>query len=263
VSRNGADLWTRIEAPFNGLQVWSILLLSGSPETLIVGTCPARLFRSEDGGRSWSEPEVRMLKECPRIMHTRITSLAALPDEPDVVWAGVEIDALYRSEDRGRTWETRGQGLSSRDIHALAIVPGRNGSRRMLASTNNDLNLSTDDGMKWQPLRLRESLRLPYFRGMAQQCGRPEVLLLGNGDAPPGTTGLIARSTDAGASWHEAAMPGRANSTMWNFAVHPADPALIYASSVSGEVYRSTDGGACWQKLGREFGEVRALAWTP
>ena len=59
-----------------------------------------------------------------------------------------------------------------------------------------------------------------------------------------------------------AEMPGRANSTIWNFAVCPADPDLIYANSVSGEVYRSTDAGASWVKLQREFGEIRALAWT-
>jgi hypothetical protein len=38
---------------------------------------------------------------------------------------------------------------------------------------------------------------------------------------------------------------------------------LLYASSVSGELYRSTDAGASWEKLPREFGEIRALAWTP
>jgi photosystem II stability/assembly factor-like uncharacterized protein len=50
---------------------------------------------------------------------------------------------------------------------------------------------------------------------------------------------------------------------MWNFAVHAADPQLIYASSVSGQLYRSTDGGTSWRRLPREFGEIRALAWTP
>jgi hypothetical protein len=38
---------------------------------------------------------------------------------------------------------------------------------------------------------------------------------------------------------------------------------MIYASSVSGQVYRSLDGGASWQRLPREFGEIRALAWAP
>jgi hypothetical protein len=50
---------------------------------------------------------------------------------------------------------------------------------------------------------------------------------------------------------------------VWNIAVHPADPALIYASTISGQVFRTFDGGDRWEKLRREFGEIRALAWTP
>jgi len=73
----------------------------------------------------------------------------------------------------------------------------------------------------------------------------------------------VARSTDGGSSWQATGMPGQANSTMWNFAVNPADANLVYAGSVSGEVYRSTDAGASWEKLPREFGEIRALAWAP
>jgi photosystem II stability/assembly factor-like uncharacterized protein len=132
----------------------------------------------------------------------------------------------------------------------------------MLASTNNDVNVSTDGGETWRPQGLGKSLPLPYFRALGQSPNRPEVLLLGNGDAPPGSTGVVARSTDGGASWQPARMPGRANSTMWNFAVNPADPDLVFASSVSGQLYRSTDGGASWDRLPREFGEIRALAWT-
>jgi photosystem II stability/assembly factor-like uncharacterized protein len=259
-SEDGADRWSRVESPLNGLQIWSILLVPAAPEVILVGTCPARLFRSDDGGRTWSEADVRMLQDCPRILHTRVTALCAHPSDPRTVWAGVEIDGVYRSRDGGRSWQAVGKGLSSQDIHALAFVPG-GGS--LLASTNNDLNVSQDDGDSWQPLQLGRVLPLPYFRGLAQSCARPEVLLLGNGDAPPGTTGLAALSSDGGASWQPAQMPGRANSTVWNFAVHPGEPDLIYASSVSGQVYRSQDGGRSWRKLAREFGEIRALAWTP
>jgi hypothetical protein len=45
-------------------------------------------------------------------------------------------------------------------------------------------------------------------------------------------------------------------------AARAGDAALVYAASVSGLVYRSTDGGAGWEKLSREFGEIRALAWA-
>jgi photosystem II stability/assembly factor-like uncharacterized protein len=262
-SNDGAGRWSLVESPLTGLQIWSILLLPGDPEVILVGTCPSRLFRSGDGGRRWTEPPVRMLQECPRIVHTRVTTLTADPTDPATVWAGVEIDGLYRSRDGGQTWQAGGRGLSSRDIHALAILPGNGRPKRLLAATNNDMNLSSDDGETWQALRVGQALPWSYCRALAQPCGKPDVVLLGHGDGPPGSAGIVALSTDAGASWRPAQMPGRANSTIWNFAVHAADPQLIYASSVSGEVYRSTDGGLSWEKLAREFGEVRALAWTP
>jgi photosystem II stability/assembly factor-like uncharacterized protein len=263
-STDGADHWERVESPLNGLQVWSVLLLPHAPDVILVGTGPSRLFRSEDGGRTWAEPAVRIRQDCPRIVHTRVTTLVADPGEPDTVWAGVEIDGLRRSRDGGRTWQPVGQhGLSSLDIHAVAVVPGDGGGRRLLAATNNDLNVSADGGDTWRPLRVGTSLPWSYCRALAQPAGRPEEVLLGNGNGPPGSAGVIGRSTDGGATWETASMPGLANSTVWNFAVCPADPQLLYASSVSGEVYCSTTGGASWEKLPREFGEIRALAWTP
>ncbi len=262
-SDNGADRWDRVDSPLNGQQIWSIVVLPSNPDVILVGTCPPRLYRSDDGGKTWTEPAVRFVQECPRIMYNRVTALLADPTEPDTVWCGVEIDGLHASLDAGQTWQPRSTGLSSRDIHGLAVVPG-NGrdEKRVFASTNNDLNCSTDAGQSWQPLKIGTALPWPYCRGMAQKCGQPDVLLMGNGDGPPGTVGIVARSTDGGQTWRPAEMPGRANSTIWNFATCPADTELIYASSVSGEVYRSTDGGASWARLRREFGEIRALAWT-
>ena len=263
-STNGADSWARVESPANGLQVWSILLLPHDPDTILVGTCPSRIFRSADAGRTWVEPPVQIAQECPRIRWTRVTALAADPDAPETVWAGVEIDGLRRSTDGGRTWQPVGrQGLSSLDIHALAVVPDNGRGRRLLAATNNDLNVSGDEGQTWRPLKIGSSLPWSYCRALAQPAGRPEEVLLGNGNGPPGSAGVVGRSTDGGDTWETASMPGLANSTVWSFAVHPADPLRLYASSVSGEVYASTTGGASWEKLPREFGEIRALAWTP
>jgi len=263
-SQDGAGSWNRVESPLNGKQIWSLLLVPSQPEVILAGTCPSRLFRSEDAGRTWSEAPVKILQECPRIMHTRVTCIVADPQDRQTLWAGVEIDGIFKSRDAGKTWQPlSGQGLSSRDIHALAIVPESGNPKRILAATNNDLNISKDDGRTWAPLQVQQSLPWNYCRALAQPVGDPEVVFLGNGNGPPGTAGIVARSLDGGATWSAAGMPGLANSTVWNFAVHPADPDLIYASSVSGGVYRSTDRGQSWDKLAREFGEIRALAWTP
>ncbi len=264
VSRDGADSWTKLPAPLDGLQVWSLWIAPERPEVLIVGTCPSRLFLSEDGGRTWSEATAKLERECPRLMWTRVTCIVGSPDEPNVLWAGVEIDGVHQSRDGGRTWQAIGSGLSSRDIHALVVLPTGGGRpHRLLAATNNDLNLSEDDGATWRPLQIGQQMPWSYCRTLIQPCGRPEEILLGNGDFPPGTAGVIGRSLDGGRSWSSADMPSRANSTIWNFAVHPADPRMIYASSVNGQVYRSVDRGASWRRLQREFGEIRALAWAP
>src|SRR5581483_5238189 len=118
VTRDGADNWARVEGPLHGKQIWSILLSPTDPDVILVGTCPAAIFRSTNAGRTWSEAHTHMLQQCPRIMGTRVTT--RLQETSEILWAGVEIDGLHRSRDGGATWEKVAvQGLSSADIHAL------------------------------------------------------------------------------------------------------------------------------------------------
>jgi photosystem II stability/assembly factor-like uncharacterized protein len=262
-STSGADSWQQVDSPCNGRQIWSILISPRQPDTILVGACPSRIFRSTDAGKTWLEAAADIRPDCPRILHTRVTTLEADPDHDQVFWAGIEIDGIHRSDDDGRTWRRLpGSGLLSQDIHDLLFVRHQ-GERIMLAATNADLHRSTDDGRTWQPLGLKSSLPWQYCRTLAQPVGQPGTVLLGHGNGPPGTEGLVGISSDGGLRWRGAEFPGQANSTIWNIAVHRAEPRLIYAASVSGQLYRSTDGGASWRKLPREFGEIRALAWTP
>src|SRR5262249_39100992 len=154
-----------------------------------------------------------------------------------------------------------GKGLSSQDIHGLVVLRA-GGKRCMVATTNNDLNLSDDGGDTWTPQRIERQLPWNYCRGLVHLTDSPTNLLLGNRDAPPVCIARSGLSLDCGDPWRYV-LPNDANSTFWNFAVPPADPRLVFASSVSGQLYRSTDRGATWERLSREFGEIRALAWTP
>src|SRR6266478_3779730 len=47
-SIDGASNWTRVESPVDGLQVWSILLSPHTPNVMLVGTSPSRLFITQD-----------------------------------------------------------------------------------------------------------------------------------------------------------------------------------------------------------------------
>lgn len=262
VSRDGADTWQQLPVELRGLRVWSLHVDGRRPGRLLAGVSPASIFRSEDGGQTWKRAETRMQPDCPRIRYTRVTCLVADLDDPDHLWAGVEIDGVHESRDGGKSWQRIGEGLTSQDIHGLAVVPGAPGAKRLLATTNRDLNSSEDGGQTWQAVGLAQSLPWIYCRALAQRSGAPEVVFLGGGDGPPGSAGMIVRSADAGRTWARM-LPALTNSTIWNYAVHEADRELVYASSVSGQVYHSADGGETWGKLAREFGEIRALAWTP
>jgi photosystem II stability/assembly factor-like uncharacterized protein len=261
-SDDRGEHWVPLGAPLGHLITWSLLVSPHDPDTLYAGTRPAHLFRSTDAGRTWTQLGVAIAQQCNNIIYNRVTTILADPDDRRGLWAGVEIDAVRRSTDGGESWVRSDAGLSSQDIHGLAIVPGP-GGRRLLATTNNDLNVSTDEGRTWQPQEVGRRFDWPYCRGLAQKVDDPAVLFLGNGDGPPGQVGALWRSPDGGRSWNKADLPCVPNSTVWGFALHPADPQRILAYSVSGEVYHSADGGGRWSKLPREFGEIRSLLWIP
>lgn len=258
-TENAGDDWVRLAGPLDDLITWSLLVLPHEPDTVLAGARPARIFRSTDAGAGWCETDGRPAQECAGIRFNRVTTLLTDPFERNRLWAGVEVEGVWTSSDGGASFRRIGQGLSSADIHGLAIVP-RDGRRVILATTDNDLNISYDDGLAWQPQKVGKQFGHAYCRGLKQRPDRPEALFLGNGDGPPGSVGAIWRSLDGGQSWRQLALPGTPNSTIWDFAFNAAAPDNIYAYSVSGEVYHSDDGGDRWRKLPREFGEIRSFA---
>ena len=264
-TKNGGERWERLETPFDpgkgwpaGIVVWSLLIHPQNPDLLFVGACPSAFYRSQDGGATWEKLAAALTPECPPIVHSRVTCLLADPDEPETIWAGVEIDGVWRSRDAGESWQRLSTGLSSTDIHGLAIVPGT--PRKIFATTNNDLNLSLDEGETWTPQQVKQVFPHGYCRGIVTKSDDPRTLFVGNGNGPPGTTGSLQVSRDGGETWQQAALPQTPNSTIWTFAVSPASPDLVFAASINGDLYRSQDGATTWQKCAHEFGEVRTLA---
>ena len=245
------------------MAVWALMVLPDDPDIVFAGTRPAGVYRSTDGGDTWHDAQLGASTECAVIEFTRITTIIPDPVAPRSVWVGVEIDGAFRSDDAGDTWSRHADGLSSLDVHGMVVVPD-NGSRVLVAATNNGVNTSGDEGASWQRQDLgavRAVALLP--RHPAAGGAGPDTIFLGHGNGPPGSEGAVLRSRDGGGSWQRMALPVDPNSTIWDYATHAADPDLVYAYSCSGELYRSADGGDRWDKLRHEFGEIRALMWTP
>ena len=252
--------WSKLDSPMDGLRIWAIAVDPADSDTIFAGTSPPYLFRSRDGGRNWEKLAADITQEC-AIGPPRVTALLVDPVDRDTVLAGVEIDGVYRSRDGGDTWSQVRQGITNPDIHGMAYSLGE--QKTVLVSTPREIFASQDDGETFQSLATTSAFPFPYCRWVAVKPDNPQVLFAATGDAAIGNTGTIQRSTDGGQSWESRPLPVEPNSPVWNFATNPADPDLILANSVYGELYRSQDGGDTWDKIKKEFTEVRALAWTP
>lgn len=257
---NGGDDWTWLRSEMDALAVWSLAVHPTRPETVFAGTRPSAIYRSDDSGETWRKLPVGVETVCPPIHFTRVTTVLIDPTDPRTVWAGVEIDGVYRSVDGGETWTSHKNGLNSMDIHGLTILPGL--PKRILATTNAGICVSENNGETWVDLEIDTYFPWRYCRGISQKADGSGTVFIGNGSGPPGDGGSIQLTQDGGRTWHQASLSHEPNSTIWHFATHYVDPNLLFAYAISGQIFRSEDGGYSWIKLKREFGEVRAMAWV-
>ena len=251
--------WTHLPSPMDSLCIWSVARSPHDPNLILAGTRPPGIFRSTDGAKTWERVDAALPETCPAVMRPRVTQITFDPDDPDLVFAGLEIGGVWRSTDRGRTFQNASAGLVSEDIHGVAVVS--NGARLVYATTNMGLHVSRDDGRSWELQPLDSASQ--YTRGVVPRADRNGFVLLCNGDGPPGSWGRLMRSRDHGAHWEDARLPGETQSSAWCVATNPADPNLIFAATALGQYYRSTDGGENWAALPRRLTETRALAWVP
>ena len=261
---NGAT-WEKIDSPMDGTQIWSIGIDPVDTDTLFVGTKPDA-FRSRDGGKSWEQLSLGVTNPCPTGV-PRTTVMMVDPRDRRTIWAGIEVDGVYKSLDGGDTWvhlPELGPDPFHGDIHSMAINPGQTTS--VYATSPFGIATTTDEGESWQyhefP-KYNPGDKNSYCRGMALKVDDPNVIFVGNGDTIPGYTGDIRMSKDGGLSWDAAVLPVEPNSVIYWFATNPDVPNVIVAASLYGYLYASDDGGDTWRKLRKELGEIRTLALMP
>jgi photosystem II stability/assembly factor-like uncharacterized protein len=264
-SEDNGHSWEKLPSPMEELQIWSVAVDPANADVLFVGTRPAG-FRSRDGGKTWEEMAMGVNMNCP-IGTPRTTNIIVDPRDSQTVWAGIEVDGVYKSQDGGRTWNhlpDLGPDPFHGDIHGLAMRVGQ--PTALFATTPFGIATSTDEGEHWKyhyyP-KFHEADARSYCRGVMLKADDPNVMFVGNGDTIPGLAGAIQISRDGGQSWRPADLPVTPNSVVYWFATHAALPEVIVAASLYGYVYVSEDGGQSWSKRQREFGEIRSLSLTP
>src|SRR5580698_9475140 len=73
------------------------------PGTILAGSRPAGVYRSTDGGATWSALATGVA-ETASIGHTRVTGIRHT-EVPGEIWVSVEIGGLLHSTDGGDSWE--------------------------------------------------------------------------------------------------------------------------------------------------------------
>jgi hypothetical protein len=157
--------------PWKLVQVW--VLESGGadePETLWAGTIPGGLFRSTDGGTSWSL--ARGLWEHPDRTEWMgggydapgIHSICVDPRDSRRITVAVSTGGVWQTRDRGETWTLHGKGMRAeympperqgdplvQDVHRM--VACRSDPDVCWVQHHNGVFRSTDGGTSWQEIR--------------------------------------------------------------------------------------------------------------
>jgi len=270
---------------------WEIYHIKGSPVD------PKRLYasqtsgwfgqviqRSDDGGLTWETAGNNFTYEGNPGTHQwydgsqhpwefkRVWKLEPSLTDPNVVFAGVEDAALFRSGDSGQTWQEfpalRGvkgdlwsPGAGGMCLHTIIQDPG-NPLRLFTAISAAGAFRTDDGGQSWRAITsgLRSNYELADAEAEVGHC----VHSLAMHASHPGRLFMqkhwdVMRTDDAGELWYEVS--GNLPSDFgFAITVHCQEPDTIYVVPIKSDsehyppdgalrVYRSRTGGNEWEAL--------------
>lgn len=212
---------------------------------------------------------------------------------------GLYQSRLYRSDDRGQTWQRAGaesdftiQALAAHPINGSILYAGADGGPMEAVHS---VWRSVDGGQTWQPFYLNfpaspEGI-IPAVTAIAVDPNRPGVLYVGTdgqgvyrfeegtgGYELVGSSSLTPRHIKNLVMGSNSHLYGLTNDGLFvmegdtwtelaslpelpvSLAVAPTDPQLLYVGGTSTGVYRSGDGGQNWQPVSEGLGLVPGVA---
>ncbi|WP_146907499.1 WD40/YVTN/BNR-like repeat-containing protein [Arenimonas daejeonensis] len=254
---------------------------------LDLGHFGAKLQRSDDRGRTWTELAVPAYgpddsvatgdgkPPKPATLELIWSLEAGDADQPGRLWAGTLPGGLFRSDDRGASWQLMrglwdqpsrsgwfGGGYDSPGIHSICVDP-RDPRCIRIAVSCGGVWRSDDDGATWrvtsdgmfaeympEDRRFDPVIQDPHR--MVQCAAAPDTLWVQHHNG-------VFRSDDGGARWHEVAT---VKPSVFGFAVgvHPREPGTAwFVPAIKDErrvpvdgrlvVARTRDGGANFDVL--------------
>ncbi|MGC0422100.1 WD40/YVTN/BNR-like repeat-containing protein [Embleya sp. AB8] len=231
---------------------------------------------SDDLGATWREPDLGRIgfpADAGASVERVWQLVPGARSEPDVVYAGVEPSALFRSVDGGRSFElvrglwehphrpNWGAGFGGQAIHTVLPHP-TDPKRIIVAMSTGGVYVTEDGGTTWHPSNTGIHVTFqpdeyPEYGQCVHKVARhpdhPDRLFLQNHHG-------VYRSDDAGATW-ESIAAGLPADFGFTIVVHPHHPDTVYVVPLIADamrfpidgrcrVYRSEDAGKSWTALG-------------
>lgn len=258
-SSNGGNSWkfyptgAKITGQTNPINEFSELQISRTyaKDGAVFMTAFDGLFRSMDGGVTWTEAQTRM---------DIATGVALSPNfrsDRRIIATSYSGGGLYKSEDSGGKWTRAVTGWTQSQTAPLSFfdvefVANRTGRPLAVAIQNfSSIGFSSDLGASWKVLPIAEMPSVAAGRVYPTVIGVSPAFDI-DGEIYLGTRkhGLI-QSRDGGKSWQPVSdVPTTALITSVVVSPNYAADGTAFAATLNGEVWRTVNGGSNWLRVG-------------
>lgn len=201
----------------------------------------------------------------------RITDIEFDPMRPDTVYAGAATGGVFKSIDRGKTWNPIFDDQPNLSVGDIGIDPQNPdqiyvGTGEANGGHNNHAGggvyKSRDGGKSWAYKGLVNTVSIGRVIVEPQNPSRVFVAAVGSYFAPNPDRGVF-RSTDGGDSWKKVLFVSDSTGCV-DLVQHPKNPNILYAAmwervrrpqfgthlnGPTSGIYKTTDGGDSWTKL--------------
>jgi photosystem II stability/assembly factor-like uncharacterized protein len=239
----GDKVWSR-----GGPEGGAVNALAISPNftadgTLFAGTNGGGMFKTTDGGQSWTEINNGLTN-----LTVYVAGISPNFASDSLVLAGTNYSGLFRSTDAGATWSQLPSPLNSGEIKGIAFSPAFAADRTLYVSRANSdaLYRSTDGGANWTDIRGTISSIGGGKMACSPAFATDNTIVIAAG-------GGVYKSTNRGNTWTaiSTGLTSNALADLRTIAFSPAyaaDSTLFLGTGREG-IWRSTNGGASWTAI--------------
>ncbi|GIV36214.1 MAG: hypothetical protein KatS3mg032_0593 [Cyclobacteriaceae bacterium] len=216
--------------------------------TWYAGSVAGGVWKTTNGGTSWT-------LITPDLPNLATTVLAMAPSNHNVIYLGtgegfgnvdhVSGNGMYKSSDRGQTWQYLPATAGFSDVNRIIIDPASENT--VLAATNRGIFRTTDGGTTWTQTSSRTNIQ-----DLRHTPGNFNIQYAAQHDVG------VLKSVDGGLTW-TVANTGMNITGRVEIAISPVNPLRVFASAegslsaTGSDLYMSDDGATTWSLVDVAF----------